>query len=109
MIQRRQYLKRSTKPLKRTPLRRMSKKRRRESVIYSEKRKIFLQSHPWCEVAVGVATECVGGNRSTDVHHVAGRLGGNYLDESTWKASCRSCHDWIHNHPGQARQRGLLK
>lgn len=39
-----------TKPLRRTPLKRVSTKRAAEMKIYSERRKIFLQNHPFCQV-----------------------------------------------------------
>ncbi len=45
---------------------------------------------------------------STDVHHVKGR-GKFYLDESTWMAVSRESHRWIHNHPKEARELGLLQ
>lgn len=43
---------------------------------------------------------------ATDVHHMRGR--GKYLlDESTWKALCRSCHSAVENHPEMAVKNGL--
>jgi hypothetical protein len=48
---------------------------------------------------------------ATDVHHTY--AGSNrdafYLVQSTWKAACRNCHDWIHSHPAEARTLGYLK
>lgn len=32
-----------------------------------------------------------------------------YLVQSTWKAVCRNCHDWIHAHPEEARVMNWLK
>lgn len=95
-------------PLKRTPLfrgnrkpiPRVSSRRRSENRIYSAKRKEFLAARPTCEVC-DLAP-------SRDVHHKAGRLGGNLNNEATWLAVCRGCHDWIHVHPSQARAQGLL-
>lgn len=46
--------------------------------------------------------------KSTDVHHIAGR-GINYLNEDTWLATCRPCHDRIHREPIWAREKGYLK
>jgi hypothetical protein len=117
-------LKRYT-PLKRTPLRRISKKRAKESRIYTQKRKVFLKAHPWCQVALQEAGNpfvvwsdpCPEGHflhgnvkigRSTEIHHKAGRTGTNYLDESTWLAVCRQSHERIHNNPSWARERGYL-
>ena len=62
-------------------------------------------SHTLCEVNMtGLCTQ-----KSTDVHHVAGRIGSLLLDETQWIAVCRACHDFIHTHPKDARERGWLK
>lgn len=107
----RKPLKRTTKPRPTSP------KRQRESREYSKKRKAFLASKRFCEGKrfVGVCSENFVGqaihscfNRPQDVHHKAGRLGGNFLNESTWLPVCRTCHDWIHAHPKEARALGLL-
>lgn len=87
--------------IRRTPLRKMSAKRQRESRIYAVKRKAFLEATPMCQLCTLA--------ESQDVHHLEGRLGGNYLNEATWLPVCRHCHDWIHTHPIQAREQGLLK
>lgn len=88
-------------PLKRkTPLRPMSKKRQKESREYSKKRLWFLTEFPLCEACMTA--------KSTDVHHIAGR-GINYLNEDTWLATCRKCHDKIHREPIWAREKGYLK
>jgi hypothetical protein len=79
----------------------MSRLRRVESRVYSEKRKAFLFDHPMCEFG-----QCFA--RSEDVHHRHGRNGKNYLDTSTWTGICRKHHEWIHQHPNQARAMGLL-
>lgn len=103
MIARRTPLRRSTKPLQRTPIRKVSKKHAKELRSYSKLRKTFLEEHTTCEVAqVG----CTG--QATEVHHVVHR--GKYLNSvSTWLASCPSCHRWLHDHPSQARTLNLLK
>ena len=101
-----------TKPIRRkTPLRRVSKKRAKESRIYSAKRRAFLEAHPIC--GCGVQRHLFGElfvcqRRAVDVHHTKGRTGGNYLDEKTWLAVCRPHHIWIHNNPSKARKMGLL-
>lgn len=50
MIARRKSLKRSFKPLRRTPLARVSKKRAKEMRTYSKLRKECLEKQPICEV-----------------------------------------------------------
>lgn len=122
--------------LKRTPLKKQSKKRAKESRIYSAKRKAFLEAHPFCqwwlqenrfsEQEVITANNESGGNcvftfegpmsitrgwnvpRSIDVHHKAKRTGRNYLDDSTWMAVSRAGHEWIHSHGKEARAKGYL-
>lgn len=90
------------KSLKRTPLRRQSKKRAAESKVYLEKRRAYLLAHLFCE-----RKGCF--RLSRDIHHCHGRSGPNYLDEKTWKALCRNCHDAVHEHPKAAREMGLLR
>lgn len=82
-------------------IRRMSKKRQKSSRIYNEMAKAFLIANPKCQVKL-----CF--RRSTQVHHTRGRHGTNYLDMTTWLATCNSCHDDIHRHPAWAKKQGYL-
>lgn len=89
-------------------MKQISDRRRAQLAIYSAKRRAFLKAHPVCQVSryiPGLNPKA----RSRDVHHVAGRYGGAYLDETTWLAVSRQAHDWIHSNPRQARKRGWLK
>lgn len=43
-----------------------------------------------------------------DNHHKRGRLGPLLMDERYWIPVCRNLHDWIGNHPEEARKVGLL-
>ena len=87
-------------PLKRkTPLRRVSKRRSKEMKEYGILRKEFLERLPICEVCMKA--------KSTDIHHKAGR-GKYYLDTESWLSTCRSCHDKIHREPKWAREKGFL-
>ena len=84
--------------MKRSPLRKVSKKRQRE---YQEYKKIgdkFLENK--------VCEKC-GKKRKLDIHHKAGR-GRFYLDVSTFMAVCRECHDYIHKWPKESREKGWL-
>ena len=94
---------RRKKLLRKTPLRRVSRKRARELRTYSGLRRDFLATHPRCEIArKGICT-----GQAQDVHHVH-RRGLHLNDVGTWLAVCRCCHDWTHTHPGQARVLGFL-
>lgn len=111
-----------TKPLvrkkgierRRRAMRRVSKKRRDEQRWYSIMRKEFLAKYTHCQAwakiisyfpAAGLPHFC---QLATEIHHVAGRLNGNYLNTKTWLAVCRESHDWIHANAGKARRIGLL-
>jgi len=84
----------------------VSSKKKKKDVEYLKLRERFLTQNPICQVSVA---GCMNG--STDVHHTY--AGSNrdafYLVQSTWKAACRNCHDWIHAHPADARILGWLK
>jgi len=84
----------------RTPLRKESEKRQGERVIYSEKRKAYLETHTFSEFD-GCA------RLATDIHHKEKR-GAHYLDESTFFAACRQHHNWIHQNPAEAKEMVLL-
>lgn len=86
--------------IRRSRIRSISPKKRAQLEEYSPKARAFKKARPTCEVCRKRPTR--------DVHHTKGRLGPNLLDEATWLAVCRCCHDWIHNNPGEARRRGLL-
>jgi hypothetical protein len=69
---------------------------------YSKLRIKFLDKYPMCHAHL----YCCG-KLSTDVHHMAGRIGDNYLDITKWLPVCRPCHTWIEEHPKEAREMGL--
>lgn len=61
---------------------------------YSNKRKKFLSIHPKCEARL---PGCM--SDATDVHHCYSGIDReeHFLDDNTWKAVCRNCHNIIHN------------
>lgn len=85
---------------------RVSAKRAKKDAEYSKLRERYLSANPLCMVKV---SGCM--HNATDIHHTY--AGANrdafYLVQSTWKAACRNCHDWIHANPGDARLMGWLK
>ena len=91
--------------MKRTPLRRISTKKRKQNEEYTKLRKAYLEEHPVCKVCESAP--------STEIHHMRGR-GSRTNDVSTWLSVCRSCHYKIHygaNHgygPKWAREHGFL-
>ena len=99
--------------LRRTPLRARSGLKRTSELAAMSKRakakvaarralvKRLLLERPVCQACHKA--------RSTDVHERITRArGGSILDPSNCLAICRRCHDWIHDHPKEALERGLL-
>lgn len=82
-------------------IRQISKKMQKAGDVYSKKRVAFLALHQFCQAKLPCCT-----GRSTDVHHKRGR-GKWYLVMSTWLAVCRQCHQWIEEHPEEAKELGL--
>ena len=71
--------------------------------VYNEVARQYKEDHPYCEIRKeGICT-----GRTSDVHHKAGR-GKNLLNTKTFKASCRSCHTYIHENPKESREKGWL-
>lgn len=90
--------------MKRSPLRRVSKKQAERNRIYSGLRKEFLQSHQPCAIC--------GHAEATTVHHRGkpGQLkrGSNTNDTETWMALCFTCHRFLEDHKDWARENGYI-
>lgn len=86
------------------PIKQISDKRKLENIIYTSKKiKFFmLPENQVCPVSMQKATE---------IHHTyCGKDRATYyLDESTWIGVSRDGHNWIHDHPKESRELGLLK
>jgi hypothetical protein len=85
--------------VKKSPLKRVSKKQQARLRIYYKLRADYLAQHPVCEVC--------GSNGSQDIHHKAGR-GSRLNDTEHFVACCRQCHRWIHDNANEAREKGWL-
>lgn len=87
--------------MKRTPLRRVSKKRQALLVTYHKLKKQYMIDNQVCE--------CCADRLAIDIHHKhpLGR-GGKLCDTSIFMAVCRPCHMWIHDNPKEAQEKGYL-
>lgn len=90
--------------MKRTPLRKTSKKREKELRVYRVLKAEFLKRRPVCEVFEPCCTR-----KSVDVHHVNHREGKRLLDVSDWLPICRACHMFITANGRYAREMGFTK
>ncbi len=112
---------------RKTPLRRVSKKRSLQKRKRSEFVKWELAERPWCESGDAIRLyrmQTFGfeygkrldtgsyacSRRSTELHEPLTRArGGDILDPHNTVAICRNCHNWIHDHPESATRLGLLR
>lgn len=71
-----------------------SPKKIHDDRVYAVERKQFLEIHKMCEAHLQGCTQ-----QATDIHHTfwGADRSKYYLDTSTWKSVCRSCHSVIHD------------
>ena len=90
--------------MRRSPLRRVSKKRQAMLKEYGPLRRKFLQDHSECA--------CCHEAPATQIHHRGkpGQMkrGSNTNNTETWLAVCAPCHDRIERNKGWARENGYL-
>jgi hypothetical protein len=90
-LKRKTPLKSGSGSLARTPLKRVSKKRRSQMADYKGIREDYLKKNPLCH--------CCQKKPSTDIHHKAGRWQERLNDVAFFCALCRQCHNYIHANP----------
>lgn len=94
-------IKRSSLSPSNKPIPKESDKRKKEHVLYSTMRLVFLNQNPVCKMNIaGICT-----NQATDVQHLKGR-GMYYLDVRFWMPACRVCHSYADTHPQEAIENG---
>lgn len=71
------------------PIRKRSLKRAKQEMVYTLKRKKYLEENEFCERCLQIATE---------IHHKAKRHGDLLTNEDYFMAVCRTCHNYIENH-----------
>lgn len=92
--------------MRRTPIARVSARRRRENRVRTEvKKRLVEERGPWCQARLAV---CRG--LAVDAHEVLARSAvGSITDGGNILLVCRSCHDWIGAHPVEATGLGLRR
>ena len=109
-LERRTPLNRGTSQLKRTPLNPVSKKRQREAKARTAlNREALYRAGGRCQ-AVELVPEvtCSGPLDVDEIVLRSGRPGG-HLDPENVQVLCRAHHDWKHDHPKEAVERGLRR
>jgi len=88
-----------------TPLKKVSKSQRRKLKTYFEVRNEFLRDNPACLICV---VRGLTPAPATEVHHLFGRSNSLLCDVRGFCPSCKSCREWPHANPKEARELGLL-
>jgi len=91
------------KPTNNKPLARHSLKRAKQERDYSKIRKAYLLSSNTCKAQL--PNTCT--HHSTEVHHKMGRIGDLLTNIKYWLPVCRQCHQWIEEHPIEAKELGF--
>lgn len=75
------------------------------TTTYRQAARRFLLEHPECEIRWD--DQCQ--RWACEVDHVIGRAVRPDLkhDPDNWQATCRPCHRAKHDHPGEAKRRGV--
>lgn len=94
-----------TPPLKRKPLRKVSRAQGVRMRKYHEARIAFLAANPACGICL-VRGKTPGA--ATEVHHIRGRNGSLLCDLRGFIPSCRACREWPHENPKEARALGVF-
>lgn len=90
------------KPVKKTPIKKRSKKMTKEMKLYLKDKKNFIQPGDQCELITEVCN-----SEATVIHHTKGRIGKLLRDKRYWKKSCPPCNIHVENKDGEAREKGL--
>lgn len=89
------------KPMKRTRLAHVSKKRAKELRAYNKVSAEFKAANPTC---------CIPGcNKPSTTHHSRGRIGKDLIDVSTFRGPCWEHHIYYETHPAEAMAIGLTE
>lgn len=84
------------------PIRRLSKKRAAQNVLYLKKRRIFMQQNNTCQAKLPSCSYW-----ATEIHHKKGRVGILLTDDRFFLSVCRSCHDYIEENAEYAKSMGF--
>lgn len=91
--------------MKKSRLKSVSRKRAKQLAKYRKLKAEVLGVGSVCEFpGIPYCTK-----QAVDVHHANGRNGERLLDTKHWWILCREHHTWLHSHPREAKQLGLLK
>jgi 5-methylcytosine-specific restriction endonuclease McrA len=87
-------------PLRRTPIRGVSKKRQRDNALRTKVMAHVREFQDWC-------SRCGQTGVGLDAHELKSRAqGGSIVDLENVILACRPCHQWITENPREAAEQG---
>lgn len=90
-------------------MKKVSAKRRKAMAEYAKVRDVFIADRTLRD-GKAACQRCHKGipAKRITVHHTRGRIGSLLCDTRHWVLLCLTCHDWVGDHPKEAREAGLL-
>lgn len=93
--------------MKRTPLRRVSdKKRKADAELAAARKTVIARAFGRCEANTPVCPSRE--HRGDHVHHVRRRSAGGQHDPANLLLVCEEAHSYIHAHPAESYEKGWL-
>ena len=89
--------------LHKKPINPISDSLKKANEIYKVEKAKYMKEHPFCEA--GIMCKCQ--SPSQDLHHRKGRTGELLYDSIYFLAVCREDHNWIEEHPKEAKKLGF--
>lgn len=90
--------------MKRSPLKRRSAKKKANDIEFAAVREVVLERDRGCRLPM--RHRCIG---DLHVHHITRRSQGGTNDPWNLVALCAWAHLWVHEHPAQATEMGMLR
>lgn len=91
-------------------MRSISKKRSAALKEYAKAKKEFVARFIGTRNRTVQCARCLGQipYKKITIHHTRGRVGSLLCDTRHWALLCMACHNWVGDHPSEAREAGLL-
>jgi hypothetical protein len=102
-------MQRKAKLVRKTPMKRRSKKQAKRLSLYKPIRENYLKENSECAAKMKDGTRLDGCRFfATQVHHGKGRMGDLLFDENYFIPVCDGpCHKWLEENPQAAKEIGL--
>lgn len=89
----------------------MSQAQAQRNAVYNAINELYRCTHPYCEACFVIwpPQQKAAQHFADDTHHKKGRDGLLLFDVRYFLSVCRPAHNWIGDHPAEAKKLGLLQ